>query len=400
MWESIQYVTSGLTLAAFIAAAIAWVSKSKIEERERLINSADSDKRADLVKSALEFFDVDIAGLTKDDRYKVVIAQIHARSRRNGTVAIVVCFLALLLAGVSVYAISEARKPTSSTATAIGKERRFVSTATSPLSLSNTTEWHYPEDTVRLSGVIATNGNALNIRARRLIAEDATLQGLAQSAEKGAAGRAGTLGATGTGVGQAGASGENGAEGAIGARGAPHGSIQLEVDEMTGSLAILSSGQTGGSGGTGGQGGNGGGGAKGEASRPGLIDCASGPGHGGRGGDGGNGGRGGDGADGGAAGDVRLKVVKSFAGSVFVTAKGGVGGAAGQGGAAGAPGAGGAEGDARGRCNPAGRQGASGAAGSRGSVGQPGAAGAHGRIAVDLPSVSTTVIGEFRYQNN
>ena len=60
MWEAIQYVTTGLTLVAFLVTVIAWAFKSKSEERERLIKAASEDKRADLVRSALEFFEVEM----------------------------------------------------------------------------------------------------------------------------------------------------------------------------------------------------------------------------------------------------------------------------------------------------------------------------------------------------
>jgi len=106
MWEAIQYVTSGLTLVAFLVMVIAWTYKSKTEERERLIKTASADKRADLVRSALEFFDVDTGGLTKEHKYELALMQIHARAQRFRTTAIVVCVIALILAGVSAYAIS------------------------------------------------------------------------------------------------------------------------------------------------------------------------------------------------------------------------------------------------------------------------------------------------------
>ena len=99
MWESIQYVTSSLTLVAFLASVIAWAFKSKSEERERLIKTTSEEQRAELVRLALQFFDVDTAGLTREQRYELALAQIHARARRFRTTAIVVCIVALTFAG-------------------------------------------------------------------------------------------------------------------------------------------------------------------------------------------------------------------------------------------------------------------------------------------------------------
>lgn len=104
MWQAIQYVGSGFTLAAFVVAVIAWIVKSKSEERERLIGSARETERADLVRDALEFFRIDTTGLTKAQQYQLALEQIRERARRFRIVAMVVCTIAVLGAGAT-YAI-------------------------------------------------------------------------------------------------------------------------------------------------------------------------------------------------------------------------------------------------------------------------------------------------------
>src|ERR1022692_677762 len=79
-WDAIKYVGLGLTLAAFVVAAIAWLLKSKSEEKERLIDLAKDEERAGLVRDALEFFSVDTAGLTKAQEYQLALEQIRARA--------------------------------------------------------------------------------------------------------------------------------------------------------------------------------------------------------------------------------------------------------------------------------------------------------------------------------
>lgn len=106
MWESLQYVTSGFSLVGFVVAAISWVYKSKSEERERLILTAKENKRADLVRLALEIFDIDTSTLTKEQKYELALEQIHARAKRFRTIAIVICILAFLPFAVSIYAIT------------------------------------------------------------------------------------------------------------------------------------------------------------------------------------------------------------------------------------------------------------------------------------------------------
>jgi len=106
MWQAIQYVSSGFTLAAFVVAVIAWVSKSKSEERAKLIDLAKEDERAKLVQDALEFFHVETAGLTKAQQYQLAREQIRARAQRFKIVAVVVCIIALLGTVVAAYAIT------------------------------------------------------------------------------------------------------------------------------------------------------------------------------------------------------------------------------------------------------------------------------------------------------
>jgi len=105
-WDAIKYVGSGLTLAAFIVAAIAWVLKSRSEERAKLIDLAKEDERADLVRDALEFFRVDTAGLTQAQQYRLALEQIRQRAQRFKIIAMVVCVVALLGTVVAVYAIT------------------------------------------------------------------------------------------------------------------------------------------------------------------------------------------------------------------------------------------------------------------------------------------------------
>ena len=111
-WEAIAYVSSGITLAAFLGALAAWIYSKKSEEKARLIEVAPEAERALLVQDALEFFHVDTGGLTRDQRYQLAITQIKARADRFKASLVVVIIVAILAAAVSTYAIS--RIPASS----------------------------------------------------------------------------------------------------------------------------------------------------------------------------------------------------------------------------------------------------------------------------------------------
>ncbi len=118
MWQAISYVTSGLTLLAFAYSVIAWIYKTKSEERERLIRIAKEEQRAELVRNALEFFHVETKGLTKEQQYNLALEQIQSRAQRFRITAAVVCFIALITAIITAFAISKVGKPAIKPATA------------------------------------------------------------------------------------------------------------------------------------------------------------------------------------------------------------------------------------------------------------------------------------------
>jgi hypothetical protein len=97
-WGPIQYVTSGFTLAAFIASAIAWTFKRYADRERRLIQQAKEDDRAQLVSSALEFFHINTEGLTKEQKFHLALEQIHKRGERFRIGTMLVLGLAIISA--------------------------------------------------------------------------------------------------------------------------------------------------------------------------------------------------------------------------------------------------------------------------------------------------------------
>ena len=106
MWNAIGLVTSGLTLAAFVVAVVAWVIRLKILEKERLLRTAPEEQRGALVASALEFFNVDTQRLTRQQQFEIALQQIHARAHRFLLSTIVVVVVSLITAVVTVYALT------------------------------------------------------------------------------------------------------------------------------------------------------------------------------------------------------------------------------------------------------------------------------------------------------
>src|SRR5947207_1582229 len=110
-WESIKYVSSGLTLAAFIVAAVFLILRGLTRQKARLIREAPQEDRAALVKDALEFFRVDTSGLSQVKQFEVAIAQIQARGRRFTQVIWTIVIFGVLGAVVAVFALSKIQGP-------------------------------------------------------------------------------------------------------------------------------------------------------------------------------------------------------------------------------------------------------------------------------------------------
>jgi hypothetical protein len=105
MWNAILYVSSGITLAAFIIAVAAWVYRLKLLEKGTLIRTAPEKDRSGLVERALEVFHVETAALTKQQRYELAIEQIRAKASRYRIAAIVVVIVAVSAAAIASFAI-------------------------------------------------------------------------------------------------------------------------------------------------------------------------------------------------------------------------------------------------------------------------------------------------------
>ena len=103
--KAISYVTSGFTLAAFIAAIIASIYRHWLLQRQQLISSVPESERAPLVEKTIEFFNIDTTGLLPEKKYELALKQIEARARRFRIIAIVIVIVAVLAAGVTALAM-------------------------------------------------------------------------------------------------------------------------------------------------------------------------------------------------------------------------------------------------------------------------------------------------------
>ena len=105
MWHSISLVTSGITLAAFLAAVAAAAYVRWAAQNEKLIRSAPAKERARLVEQALATFHIDAAQLTRGQQFELAMEQIRARRHRSAIASATVLAIAVIAGGVATFSI-------------------------------------------------------------------------------------------------------------------------------------------------------------------------------------------------------------------------------------------------------------------------------------------------------
>lgn len=100
MWTAIKYVTSGITLIAFICAVAAWLYNLYLHERERLIKSVPESQRAKLVQIVEQtrtLFRIDIAKLSRKHQYELALRQLSEQTKKFQMTAVVILVIAGLI---------------------------------------------------------------------------------------------------------------------------------------------------------------------------------------------------------------------------------------------------------------------------------------------------------------
>src|SRR5713226_7054590 len=105
IWAALKYVGTGLSLLAFVVAAILFAYRARLKSRAEIIKSAPEKERLEAIATTAEFFRVDVSGLSRAQQQDIVLTQIHARARRDLLLAGVSLAVAILLAAIAVAAI-------------------------------------------------------------------------------------------------------------------------------------------------------------------------------------------------------------------------------------------------------------------------------------------------------
>src|SRR5712671_4217944 len=110
-WVALQYVGTGLSLVAFVVAAILFAYRARLKNRAEIIKSSPEKERLEAIAATAEFFRVDVSALSRAQQQDIVLTQIHARARRDLLLAVVTLIVAVLLAIVATAAILASKPP-------------------------------------------------------------------------------------------------------------------------------------------------------------------------------------------------------------------------------------------------------------------------------------------------
>ncbi|HLO15486.1 MAG TPA: hypothetical protein VK206_11695, partial [Anaerolineales bacterium] len=100
-WKAITYVSSPLTLVAFLAAVVAWVYVSQLKRIENLINSAKDSDRKVLLEGVLDVLRLKVDNLSQSKRFELAAQHLHGRALK-----LKLAFCAFLVLAIGMLALS------------------------------------------------------------------------------------------------------------------------------------------------------------------------------------------------------------------------------------------------------------------------------------------------------
>lgn len=103
---AIPYVTSGLSLIAFVVAALFYSYRARLRQRTSIILSAPKDQRIAAIEATADFLKIDTSGLSGKSKETIILRQLEIRSRRDQMMFVVALVVAILLGLMAVITIS------------------------------------------------------------------------------------------------------------------------------------------------------------------------------------------------------------------------------------------------------------------------------------------------------
>jgi len=105
-FQAVQYVGGGLSLVAFVVAAIFYSYREWLRGEADKIRSAPVEDRLKAIAAVSNFFVVDVSHLPIEEQAKIVLVQIHLRSRRDILICISFISIAAICGAIAILSIT------------------------------------------------------------------------------------------------------------------------------------------------------------------------------------------------------------------------------------------------------------------------------------------------------
>lgn len=108
---SIQYVTGGLSLVAFVVAALFYAYRASLKQRTDMILAAPPAQRVAAIERTADFLRFDTTALSEKQKERIILEQLKIRARRDQMAFAVALILAVLLAIIALVAMLRDNAP-------------------------------------------------------------------------------------------------------------------------------------------------------------------------------------------------------------------------------------------------------------------------------------------------
>ena len=124
MWDAVTGISTGVALAAFLAAAALSAYRYNLKSRARVIRSLPADSRGEALARELNAFGLDASRLSREQQFQLALREFDIRRARLRLTTVVVIILAVIPGVVALVSIlSDSIKSTSQSQIAVATVR-------------------------------------------------------------------------------------------------------------------------------------------------------------------------------------------------------------------------------------------------------------------------------------
>lgn len=105
VWDAIPYIGGGLTLVAFVVAALVQAYGLKLRSARENLSKVPERDRLEAMQIAEQYFRIDTDGFSQAKRMEIIRQQLQLKEQRQRQTTIVILVVAALLAAVTIIAL-------------------------------------------------------------------------------------------------------------------------------------------------------------------------------------------------------------------------------------------------------------------------------------------------------